>query len=34
LALVLMVVLVLGLRLGGEMLVVPSQHQGISKLLR
>ena len=34
LALVLMVALVLGLRLVGEMLVVPSQHACISYLLR
>src|SRR5207244_5052988 len=34
LTLVRMVVLLLGRRLGGEMLVVPSQHQGISYLLR
>ena len=34
LALVLMGALVLGLRLVGEMLVVPSQHQCISYLLR
>ena len=34
LALVLMVALVLGLRLVGEMLVVPSQHECISYLLR
>jgi len=33
-SLVLMVALVLGLRLVGEMLVVPSQHQCISDLLR
>ena len=34
LALVLMVALVLGLRLVGEMLVVPSQYECISYLLR
>jgi len=29
-----MVVLLLGMRLVGEMLVMPSQHQGIYELLR